>query len=281
LAKNPKVPASSKPAMPQYTRRQRVTMAKKGWAIPITNELGEILDGSFPIQDKTDIKISLVRYRWVKNKRAARAHIKKRIAALGAQEMLPASWLAPVKHRGRPVGAPSLTNERQEMILGLIRKGVFDHVAAAASGVSARALREWIARGEGRSSRPSTTKLRTFAAQYRRAKAEARAFAEARAYDEHLLQWLKYAARSTIEGEGWSELPEGFAAQGSVPLPEELATLLTGIRNDLLYTDVESIVPPCPNRRCRCVFHHPRGPVEQDLLRAMAEKLRRDPGEEK
>jgi hypothetical protein len=175
------------------------------------------------------------------------------------------------------VGSVSLTREREETILGLIRQGVFDSVAAEVAGVSPRVLRDWVARGEGGSSRLSTPKLAAFARNYRKAKAEARAVAESTAFREHLIFWLTHAARSTTEREGWTELPEGWAGDGPAPSPEELRDLITGIRNDLLYTDPSILIPECANRRCRCLFHRPRTPAELAVLRRITDRRRRDP----
>jgi len=267
-----------------YSRKQRVAMAKSALAIPITNDSGEILDGSCPIANKHDLLLAIKDLPRARNKSAVRAHITNRATALGALQLLPAGWAskAPVsKRRGRPIGSVSLTRERQEKILGLIRNGVFDHVAAEACGVSPRALREWVARGEGRSARPATPKLRAFAKAYRKAKAEARALAEARAYREHLLFWLSHAAPSHDGLLGWTAMPEGSDAERDAPSPEELKDLITGVRNDQLYTDPNVLVPVCLNRRCRCTFHRQRTPAELERLRAIAAKRRKSPGGER
>lgn len=277
MANRPKAPRKLDAAQPAHTRKQRVQMAKKGQAIPILSDAGEILDGACPIEGKEDLKTSITNYKSARNKPVVRAHIKKRAKELGAEDLLPAAWrrTPEPRRRGRPVGAPSLTRERQETILGLIRKGVFDHVAAAAAGVSPRSLREWVARGEGRSTRSSTRKLRNFAKEYRKAKAEARAFAEARAYQEHLLAWLKHAAPSRDGLEGWTQMPEG-SEQGEAPSPEQLLDLLRGTFMDLLLTDASLVVPSCGNRRCKCCLHRIRTQAELEATRAIAARLRRD-----
>ena len=262
----------------RYDRKQRISMAREGLAIPITNDAGEILDGSFPIVDADDLEAAIGNIKHHSNKKRAKAHIVARAEAMGQSSRLPKSWRRKRRPRGRPVGSPSLTKEREDTILRLIRRGTFDATAAGVAGISERTLREWVARGEGRSTRAKTPKLEAFARKYRTAKAEARAIAEVKAFQEHILQWLKYAAASTTESQGWSALPEGFVGDGTVPMPEQLAELITGIRNDLLYSDRDTVVPPCANRRCRCAFHHPRTATEQATLRALGDRLRRDPG---
>jgi len=262
----------------RYDRKKRISMARKGHAIPITNDEGEILDGSFPIVDAEDLDAAIGSVKDHPNKKRAKAHIVARANAIGQSSRLPKSWTPKKRPRGRPVGSPSLTREREDTILRLIRRGTFDATAAGVAGISERTLREWVARGEGRSSRPKTAKLEAFARRYRTAKAEARAIAEVKAFEDHILQWLKYAAASTTESAGWSALPQGFIGDSAAPMPEQLAELITGIRNDLLYSDRETVVPPCANRRCRCTFHHPRTVVEQASLRELGERLRREPG---
>jgi len=87
-----------------------------------------------------------------------------------------------------------------------VRAGAFPHVAAQAAGISTRTFHDWMARGEDRhDSRGSTPKLRAFARAVRTAQAEARIGAEVRVYRERPAQWLKYAARSTPDLEGWTE----------------------------------------------------------------------------
>jgi hypothetical protein len=263
----------------EYDRKRRVEMAKEGLAIPITNDAGEILDGSCPIASKDDLSLAVKNLSNLSDTRAAKAHISKRAEELGAGALLPRSWRSktPSKRRGRPVGSVSLTREREEKILGLIRGGVFPHVAADLAGVSVRTLREWVARGEDRSARPSTPKLRAFARKYRQAQAEARALAEARIYREDVKWWLSHAAPSRDGLLGWTALPEGSDEQDARS-PEELRELITGIRNDQLYSDPATVVPECLNRRCRCAFHRPRTPEELEGLRAIAARRRKPPG---
>ena len=89
-----------------------------------------------------------------------------------------------------------LTPQVVTTILAYIKNGSFDHVAAQAAGISPRTFREWMARGEGRSLRPSTEELREFAQQVRKAKAEARVIAEAEVHRAKPLDWLAHAAPS-------------------------------------------------------------------------------------
>jgi hypothetical protein len=127
--------------------------------------------------------------------------------------------------RGRPKGSVGLTDELFSTIVGLIRSGTFDHVAAEAAGISERTFREWIARGEGRHpTRPQTPKLRAFADAVRKARAEARAIAETSVYRSKPESWLRYVARSTPGREGWTDpgKVQGQAAgPGDVRLPQD------------------------------------------------------------
>ena len=75
-----------------YSRKQRVAMAKSALAIPITNDSGEILDGSCPIANKHDLLLAIKDLPRARNKSAVRAHITNRATALGALQLLPAGW---------------------------------------------------------------------------------------------------------------------------------------------------------------------------------------------
>jgi transposase-like protein len=117
------------------------------------------------------------------------------------------------KRRGRPPGSVSLTPEIQATIVGLLRKGVFLHVAASIAGISHRTLDDWIARGEGRHpTRPSTPKLRRFAREVRIAQALARIDAESRVFQASPAKWLRNAARTTPWSDGWTALPRAGRA---------------------------------------------------------------------
>jgi hypothetical protein len=126
----------------------------------------------------------------------------------------------PERRRGRPAGSVSLTPEIRERIVEMIRGGTFDYIAAEAVGISQRTLREWIQRGEGEHpTRPPTRKLRAFATEVRRAKAEARAAAEIRVFRDNAPRWLSYQGRSKPGREGWTHPPETqVAAEGAAQL---------------------------------------------------------------
>lgn len=68
-----------------YTDDQRQAMAKKGQALP---------GGGFPIKDAADLKNAIQAIGRAKNPAAAKAHIKKRAAALGQTGLIPDSWKA-------------------------------------------------------------------------------------------------------------------------------------------------------------------------------------------
>jgi hypothetical protein len=108
--------------------------------------------------------------------------------------------------RGRPPGSDSLTAERAEIILEYVRAGAFDYVAAEAAGISARTLRDWVARCEDPNpGRPCPPKLRRFNQALRKAKAEARAATEISVREQHPRYWLSHAARSKPRREGWTD----------------------------------------------------------------------------
>lgn len=172
------------------------------------------------------------------------------------------------RRRGRPRGSVSLTNEIAQTILGYIRAGAFDYIAAEAAGVSDRTFREWIARGEGRSARPSTDKLSAFAEDVRRAKAEARLAVEVRVYRENPALWLSRAARTKPEREGWTESKQAAGVPGEESTQSKFTdeqihrerTRLIEVR--IVVGDI--VVPRCAHPRCRCPFHRRRTQEEID-----------------
>lgn len=68
-----------------FSEQQRTNAARKGNARP---------DGSFPINNETDLKNAIRACGRAKDPEAAKAHIKKRAKAMGKEGMLPDSWKA-------------------------------------------------------------------------------------------------------------------------------------------------------------------------------------------
>ncbi len=66
-----------------YSFPERMKMGKSGLALP---------DGSFPIKDKGDLASAIKLAGNAKDSAKAKAHIKKRAKALGAEAMIPDSW---------------------------------------------------------------------------------------------------------------------------------------------------------------------------------------------
>ena len=66
-----------------FSQDKRDELAKKGYALP---------DGSFPIEDTGDLRNALHALGRAKDIAKAKAHIKKRAAALKATDMLPDTW---------------------------------------------------------------------------------------------------------------------------------------------------------------------------------------------
>lgn len=113
---------------------------------------------------------------------------------------------------------PSKLNaETHQRVVQFVRAGVFDHVAARAAGVDPATFRRWMARAE-REPGP----YREFREDVLRARAEARATAEARVFQERPFEWLRYGPGRDRPGEaGWTESqhvehsgPDG----GAIPL---------------------------------------------------------------
>jgi len=66
-----------------FNTSERKAAAKTGAAMP---------DGSFPIKNEADLKNAIRLAGNAKNPAAARAHIKKRAAALGLGDRIPDTW---------------------------------------------------------------------------------------------------------------------------------------------------------------------------------------------
>ena len=67
-----------------YDEETRDAMAKAGEALP---------DGSYPIADEEDLKNAIQAYGRAKDKEAAKAHIMKRAADLGLEDLIPENWM--------------------------------------------------------------------------------------------------------------------------------------------------------------------------------------------
>lgn len=67
-----------------FTPEQRERMAEEGTALP---------DGSYPIGNKEDLANAIQAFGRAKDKSAAKRHIMKRAKALGAESMIPATWV--------------------------------------------------------------------------------------------------------------------------------------------------------------------------------------------
>jgi hypothetical protein len=178
------------------------------------------------------------------------------------RERSPELEAAKARPKGRPRGAVTLTKERMEMILALIRAGSFAYVAAEAAGVSERTFHEWIARGEERHpTRGSTPKLRAFAEQVRIAHAEARIAAELTIHKTQPGLWLSRVARTKPDREGWTDPPKqdqmetshgmaGLSRMSDEELDDDLMRLQEAVASTGTFW-----APPCPHPRCRCPWH--------------------------
>jgi len=97
---------------------------------------------------------------------------------------------------------PVLTVQLQSEICAFIRQGGFPDVAAEAAGVPPATFRQWLARG----AKPrADAAFRTFAAEVRKAAAQARVLAEMEAVKKNPLAWLKHGpGRETADMRGWT-----------------------------------------------------------------------------
>ncbi|MDP9331541.1 MAG: hypothetical protein M3P11_13000 [Actinomycetota bacterium] len=162
------------------------------------------------------------------------------------------------RKRGRPRGSVSLTSDRLATIVGLLRNGATPDDAAESAGVPARTMREWRARGAGRSKRGATEELRGFERACRQAEAEAKASAKARVHQRNPERWL--------DRKGYRE------DDGAAPTPttEEVRELAVAFIREALSLDPTVTLPRCLSPRCRCSWHRERTTDELEKTRAMA-----------
>ncbi len=73
-----------------YSTEDRVELAKKGHAIPVRNDKGEVVGGRYPIETAKDVADAVDDFGRAGNEPDAKAHIIKRAKALGAK--LPDGW---------------------------------------------------------------------------------------------------------------------------------------------------------------------------------------------
>jgi len=145
----------------------------------------------------------------------------------------------------------------QEQILTLIRLGASPSQAAQSVGIAPRTMRELLARGEGRSSRPATRKLIRFAKRVRAAQAIAIVEAEIAMFKKDPAGWRKHAERF---------LPEDGDGQASLRLSLDLRDFqdpviraeLQRVIAQVLEIEPAFVIPAHPDRDCSCIFHENR-----------------------
>ena len=164
---------------------------------------------------------------------------------------------------GRPRGSITLTDEMADQVLTLIRAGGSLRSAAIATGIPERTLQGWVARGLGRTKEPATRKLKDFARRVEQAQAEARVSAEVRLHKTQPGRWLRDRVATPDAGGDDDDGP---------PDPQQIRDLAKRFRDALLFVDPSEVVPPCPNRRCRCVYHAERSPEDLAAIKAMLAK---------
>lgn len=157
--------------------------------------------------------------------------------------------------RGRPKGSVSLTDEMEEQIVLLVQSGVPYPHAIKAVGVAERTGREWRERGEGRSTRPPTKKLKRFASRVRAAEALAITDALVRLLQKDPEKWLRYMERyATQEGSGDIRLGLDLT---ELEDPDARAEAMRVIEQVLLYHP-DFVIAHCGDETCNCIFHSER-----------------------
>lgn len=157
--------------------------------------------------------------------------------------------------RGRPRGSVSLTATMEEQIVLLVQSGVPYPHAIKAVGVAERTGREWRERGEDRSTRPPTKKLKRFASRVRAAEALAITDALVRLLQKDPEKWLRYMDRyATQEGSGDIRLGLDLT---ELEDPDARAEAMRVIEQVLLYHP-DFVIPPGREEDCSCIYHGER-----------------------
>jgi hypothetical protein len=123
-------------AKKDYSTDQRVEMAKKGQAIPVRNDKGEIVDGRYPIGDGADLSNAIAAFGRGSpaDKPTIKAHIIKNAKRLGLSDKIPEDWSkAAVSKVGRKISAS--------------RRGRLS-AALAAAGEAHKTIEEILSEGE-------------------------------------------------------------------------------------------------------------------------------------
>ncbi|KAA0250325.1 MAG: hypothetical protein EDX89_22890 [Acidobacteria bacterium] len=127
------------------------------------------------------------------------------------------------------MGRPTLYNpDRHRSIVAAVRAGSFAWIAAEANGVSRTTFKTWLRKGERTRREP----YRTFAADIRQARAQARLSAELEVRREEPFAWLRYGpGRERVDEPGWTESKE-IKHSGSVDVIHSLewARIASAIR---------------------------------------------------
>jgi hypothetical protein len=87
-------------AKKKFSAEKRKALAKEGKALP---------DGSFPIEDVSDLENAIKAYGRASDKEAAKKHIEKRAKELGATDKLPEDWTKSKVTPSAPVVSPVVT----------------------------------------------------------------------------------------------------------------------------------------------------------------------------
>jgi hypothetical protein len=91
------LPTGTVPKLDEFIKREFTDDKRK----QLAGEGKAMKDGSFPIENKGDLKNAIEAFGRAKNKTATKRHIIKRAKALGATDMLPENWSASTKSAGK------------------------------------------------------------------------------------------------------------------------------------------------------------------------------------
>lgn len=118
-----------------YSSEQRAALAEKGEAIPVKNAAGDVVDGRFPIADKTDLEAAVRSYGRAGDKAEAKAWIEKRAKALGATDMLPDDWAERLERADGESAADEMTDAQlAEQAIAIVKQLIAREAQEQAEG---------------------------------------------------------------------------------------------------------------------------------------------------
>jgi hypothetical protein len=164
---------------------------------------------------------------------------------------------------GRPKGSVSFPAEKAEIVVELMRGGTMKlKDACVAAGIAYSTARTYIKRAKSDPDCPR--KIRDWVRRLEQADSESNIRADLTMHQDHTTSWKRMK-----QGQSVFEEEDELAP---TPDPDRAIALFEEVLWRLLYLEPRSRIPPCPNARCRCIFHRDRSPEGLEATRELAQR---------